>query len=99
MFNKDNSLRRKAILKTTRATLTFLAAGVSSVALFTHPALSQTAAQAGPAQAENVLNRQHVDQLLATPDKVTFIDLRRADEIAAIGSLPVYLNIQVSELD
>ncbi|MBO9518134.1 MAG: SMP-30/gluconolactonase/LRE family protein [Porphyrobacter sp.] len=40
-----------------------------------------------------------MDQLLAAPDKVTFIDLRRADEIAAIGSLPVYLNIQVSELD
>ncbi|MBT2132874.1 SMP-30/gluconolactonase/LRE family protein [Croceibacterium sp. LX-88] len=73
--------------------------GVSSTALFTHPALSQSSAQAGPAQAENVLNRQQVDQLLAAPDKVTFIDLRRADEIAAIGSLPVYLNIQVSELD
>jgi gluconolactonase len=55
------------------------------------------AAQAAPKTP--VLERAQVDALLATPDKVVFIDVRRADEIAAIGSLPVFLNIQVSELD
>jgi gluconolactonase len=46
-----------------------------------------------------VLDRAQIDSLLATPGQVTFIDVRRADEVAAIGSLPVFLNIQSSELD
>ncbi len=55
-----------------------------------------------PAQAETkvaVLNRAQIDALLAEPDKVQIIDVRRADEIAAIGSFPVFLNIQITELD
>lgn len=65
-------------------------------------AFAQTApvAAAAPAAArEASLTREQIDALLATPDKVTFIDVRRADEIAASGSVPVYLNIQISELD
>jgi len=46
-----------------------------------------------------VLSRERIDQFLATPDTVVFIDVRRADEIAAIGSLPAFLNIQASEID
>jgi len=63
------------------------------------PAFAQ--ADAGTPEAQDVpnLSREQVDQLLATPDKVVFIDVRRADEVAAIGSLPVFLNIQSSELD
>lgn len=45
------------------------------------------------------LDRAKVDTLLAAPDTVVFIDVRRADEISAIGGLPVFLNIQASELD
>ena len=61
-------------------------------------------AQEVPTAAESkptvpVLKREQVDQLLARPDKVLFIDVRRADEIAALGGLPVFLNIQMSELD
>ncbi len=58
-------------------------------------------AQAAAASQQDVpvLSREQVDQLLATPDKVVFIDVRRADEVAAIGGLPVFLNIQASELD
>jgi len=53
-----------------------------------------------PAQQEiPVLSREQVDQFLATPGAVEFIDVRRADEVAAIGSLPVFLNIQASEID
>ncbi|MCX8476314.1 MAG: SMP-30/gluconolactonase/LRE family protein [Sphingomonas sp.] len=62
-------------------------------------AFAQSAPAAQPEAKAPVLDRAQVDALLATPDKVTFIDVRRADEIAASGTVPVYLNIQVSELD
>lgn len=68
------------------------------------PAATQAARASGPAGAQAqpavaVLTREKVDALLATPDKVVFLDVRRPDELAAIGGLPVYLNIQLSELD
>jgi rhodanese-related sulfurtransferase len=37
--------------------------------------------------------------LLAKPDKVVLIDVRRPDEVAANGGFPVYLSIQLSELE
>ena len=79
-----------------------LALGMAAAAAFpavalTGPAYAQAAA--GAQQQEPELSREQVDQLLAAPDRVVFIDVRRADEIAAIGSLPVFLNIQASELD
>lgn len=45
------------------------------------------------------LDRARIDSILADPTTTVFIDLRRADEIAANGAFPVYLNIQLSELD
>jgi rhodanese-related sulfurtransferase len=45
------------------------------------------------------LKRAEIDQWLAHPDKVIFIDLRRPDELTAIGGLPVYLSIQSNELE
>ncbi|HVJ00728.1 MAG TPA: SMP-30/gluconolactonase/LRE family protein [Sphingomonas sp.] len=77
------------------AALIALTAGASSAFAQTAPA----AALAATPAAEPALSREQVDALLAAPDKVTFIDVRRADEIAASGSVPVFLNIQVSELD
>lgn len=55
---------------------------------------------AAPAKgAVAILDKAQIDALLAAPDKVVFIDVRRADEIAAIGGVPAFLNIQNSELD
>lgn len=67
-------------------------------------ALAQTAfaaapAAAGEAYAGPVLARAQLDALLATPDKVLILDVRRADEISAIGGFPAYLNIQAAELE
>lgn len=45
------------------------------------------------------LNRSQVDELLAKPDQVVFIDLRRPDELTKIGGFPVYLSIQSKELE
>src|ERR1019366_5897108 len=46
-----------------------------------------------------VLNRAEIDALLATPDKALIIDGRRPDEITSIGGFPVYLSIQIKDLE
>ena len=45
------------------------------------------------------LSREALDKYLSTPDKVVLIDLRRPDELIAIGGFPVYLSIQSKELE
>lgn len=45
------------------------------------------------------LHRAAIDALLADPSKVLFVDLRRPDEISKIGSFPVYLNVQINDLE
>ena len=45
------------------------------------------------------LNRTEIDALLANPDTVLFVDLRRPDEISKIGTFPVYLNVQLGDLE
>jgi rhodanese-related sulfurtransferase len=56
------------------------------------------AQNASPAKAKT-LTRAELDQLLATPDKVLLIDVRRPDEISANGGFPVYLSIQLGDLE
>lgn len=56
------------------------------------------AAQAYTAKTPK-LNRAQIDALLAKPSELLIIDVRRPDEISKIGSFPVYLNIQLSQLD
>jgi rhodanese-related sulfurtransferase len=45
------------------------------------------------------LHRATIDALLSIPNEILFIDLRRPDEISKIGSFPVYLNIQINDLE
>ncbi len=54
---------------------------------------------AAPASKAKVLSRAEFDKLLATPDRVLLIDVRRPDEIASNGGFPVYLSIQAADLD
>lgn len=65
-----------------------------------------SAQQAGGAPAAPVykakspkLDRTQLDALLAKPDQVVIIDLRRPDELTKIGGFPVYLSIQSKELE
>jgi rhodanese-related sulfurtransferase len=51
-----------------------------------------------PAKSKK-LSRAEIDQLLAQPDKVLFIDVRRPDEVSSIGGFAVYLSIQVADLE
>jgi gluconolactonase len=63
----------------------------------------QTVAVAAPtAQAtakSPKLTRDQVDALLAKPNEVVLIDLRRPDELSKIGGFPVFLSIQNKELE
>ena len=52
-----------------------------------------------PASKAKKLSRGEIDQLLAQPEKVLFIDVRRPDEVSSIGGFAVYLSIQVGELE
>jgi rhodanese-related sulfurtransferase len=45
------------------------------------------------------LQRADIDRLLAKPEKVLVIDVRRPDELTAKGSFPVYLNVQAKEVE
>jgi len=45
------------------------------------------------------LTRADVDALLAQPARVLLLDVRRPDELTAIGGFPVYLSIQSSALE
>lgn len=51
-----------------------------------------------PAYKAKNLTRPELDALLAHPERILFIDVRRPDEISSIGGFPVYLNIQAGDL-
>jgi len=50
------------------------------------------------ASQAHVLTNAEFDALLAKPDQILLIDVRRPDEIKDNGGFPVYLNIQANEL-
>jgi len=45
------------------------------------------------------LTRDEVDALLAKPESVVFVDLRRPDEQIRFGSFPVFLSVQNDKLE
>ena len=82
----------------------FLSTALAAPALAqTAPAPTPTPAAAAPAFVYNFktpeLHRAAIDALLAVPSHVLFVDLRRPDEISKIGTFPVYLNVQINDLE
>jgi rhodanese-related sulfurtransferase len=59
---------------------------------------SEAAAKA-PAFKAHVLSVPELDKALADPDKVLVIDVRRPDEVSSNGGFPVYLSVQISDLE
>lgn len=51
------------------------------------------------ASQTKVLNRAEIDELLSKPDQVLIIDVRRPDEVKDIGGFPVYLSVQINDLE
>ena len=59
---------------------------------------SATAAPAYKAKSPK-LDRATLDKLLAKPDQILIIDVRRPDELTNIGGFAAYLSIQSKELE
>ena len=63
-------------------------------------ARTTAAAAAGANESKaHVLTKQELDTLLAKPASLLVIDVRRPDEVSKIGGLPVYLSIQLKDLE
>ena len=77
------------------AKLVFVA--VVLLALAASLAVAQ-AAEPNDTSKTAILTRAEFDALLAKPEQLLVIDVRRPDEITAIGGLPVYLSVQLAEL-
>ena len=86
-----------------RKLLPFLFLALSTPAFAQTAPAPATATSQATAAAYNYktpkLTRGEVDALLANPDTVLFVDLRRPDEISRIGTFPVYLNVQLADLE
>jgi rhodanese-related sulfurtransferase len=84
-------------------TRSLLLASALALALLPNAYAAEGAASAEEAHAPSfkahVLSRVELDQLLKQPEKLLVIDVRRPDEITAIGGLPVYLSIQANDLE
>lgn len=82
-------------------TLWILTLSLVSAVTFAQQAAPTQAAQPAKAEASkaHVLKREELDKLLAEPGKVLLIDVRRPDEVSSIGGFPVYLSIQLKELE
>lgn len=82
-----------------------ISAAFRSLALVAALAGSQAIVHAAEAakqpteQAAPTLDRKQLDEWLARPGRITVIDLRRPDEHQSNGTLPVYLSIQLAELE
>jgi rhodanese-related sulfurtransferase len=71
---------------------------LASPVLFAQDAPAPAAAKA-PAFKAHVLTVSELDALVAKPDKLLFLDVRRPDEVTTIGGFPVYLSVQLADLE
>jgi rhodanese-related sulfurtransferase len=51
-----------------------------------------------PKSNAHVLSNAELDKLLTHPESLVLVDVRRPDEVSAIGGFPVYLSIQIKDL-
>ena len=78
-------------------TKSFLRFAVVLMALTSPLLIAQESAKA-PAFKAHVLTVPELNALIAKPDHLLFIDVRRPDEDTSIGGFPVYLSVQAEDL-
>ena len=88
----------KTLTAITLALIASLAAGQQSNSVNNANALTAQAAPAYTFKAKR-LDRAELDVLLSKPDQTLVVDVRRPDELTKIGGFPVYLSIQLKELE
>jgi rhodanese-related sulfurtransferase len=88
---------------TTAKTLATLALALATSLSFAQQAAAPAASGAHAAPAYKAkskkLDRAEIDALLAKPEQLVIIDVRRPDELTSIGGFPAYLSIQAKELE
>lgn len=52
-----------------------------------------------PKSHAKVLTRAEIDDLLKNPDQILIVDVRRPDEVSSVGGFPVYLSVQIGDLE
>jgi rhodanese-related sulfurtransferase len=81
-------------------TLSVKSLSVLLLSLVASLSLAQSAGNAAQKESQvPVLTRAQFDQLLAKPEALLVIDVRRPDEVSTIGGLPVYLSVQLADLE
>jgi rhodanese-related sulfurtransferase len=79
--------------------LTLLAALFATLPAFAANApAAATAAQERPKSQARELSRAEFESLLAKPEQLLIIDVRRPDELTKIGGFPVFLSVQIRDL-
>jgi rhodanese-related sulfurtransferase len=89
---------RKTLIKLAVVTLSFGATLAFAQQATTSPKPAVAAAADVWKYQSKRLTSVEIDALLAKPEKVLVIDVRRPDELTDKGSFPVYLNIQAKEV-
>jgi rhodanese-related sulfurtransferase len=73
----------------------FIAAGIA----LTLAASAGGAQEHGPAFKAHELSRAEFEALLAKPEQLLIVDVRRPDELTGNGGFPVYLSVQAADLE
>src|SRR3954470_2931282 len=94
--NSDPSEETPMIVR--NALVLFAALGAASANLI-HAADAPPAASAQPKSRAHELTRAEFETLLAHPSQLLIIDVRRPDELTKIGGFPVYLSVQIKDLE
>lgn len=80
--------------------LLVLGAAMFAASSFAAEPVVQPAANATPPKAQaHELSRAEFEALLQHPEKLLIIDVRRPDELTKIGGFPVYLSVQIKDLE
>lgn len=62
--------------------------------------IAQNAAPAAAQKSKaHILDKAELDALLAKPEQLLIVDVRRPDEVSSIGGFPVYFSVQIAELE
>src|SRR5438309_583962 len=89
----------KNLTKATAFTLALLATHAFAQQSIPANSAATPQAQTAPTYKAKRLDRAELDALLAKPEKLLIIDVRRPDELTTIGGFPVYLNVQAKDLE
>jgi rhodanese-related sulfurtransferase len=72
---------------------------LASPLLLAQQASNPAAAAKAPAFKAHVLTVPELNALIAKPDKLLFLDVRRPDEVTSVGGFPAYFSVQLADLE